>query len=203
MTGRSENRPPRAARQSRSARASGASGGRPSVPTLWRSLPSSSRAAAVRRGRDQDWTSGRPATRRTSWSTEGRRRRAPTASALIESRLHLLAHPRHHLLGLGSPGLGSPFTGLVSPSPSDGVLGESRPELIQVRRRQVLSAQGVRPLRGDRLDEAIALGSEPTRLPDELGQLGGHSYSFTSSRMASTRFASKRRVDTHWYEPLP
>src|SRR5262245_50413213 len=201
MTGRSENRPVRAAAQTRSARASGATGEPPSARTLRRSPSSRSRATAVSRARDHAWTSPRPATRRTSWSTDGRRRRVPTASALIEGSLHLLADPRHYFLGFGSPGLGRPFPGSLGAPPADGVLGQPGPELVQVGGRQVLAAQGMRPLHGDGLDEAIALGGETPRAADELGQFGGHLYSLTSSRMVSTRLASKRRVDTHWYDP--
>src|SRR5262245_10011676 len=79
------------------------------------------------------------------------------------------------------------------------VLDQPGPQLVEIRRREPLPAQRVRPFGGEIVDQAIALGRETPRLPDEVGQPRRHRYSFASSRTASNRFASKRPVEAHWY----
>src|SRR5207249_2319957 len=120
-------------------------------------------------------------------------------SALTECGLDLLPDAGDHLLGLVAPRLGRPFSLTRLPPAPHRVLHKPRPELLQIRGRKSLAAQRVSPLAGEVLDEAVSLGRETARLPDEIGQSRRHRYSFTSSRTASSRFASNRPVDAHWY----
>src|SRR5438132_5827155 len=200
MTGRSENGPARRARSTtRSARSSIVAGAVRSPMTRTRSWSSASRTSAVRRARVMPWTSACPASRRRSWSTDGRPRSAVARSALTECGLDLLPDAGDHLLGLVAPRLGRPFSLTRLPPAPHRVLHKPRPELLQIRGRKSLAAQRVSPLAGEVLDEAVSLGRETARLLDEIGQSRRHRYSFTSSRTASSRFASNRPVDAHWY----
>src|SRR5437879_9247243 len=130
------------------------------------------------------WTSACPASRRRSWSTDGKPRSAVARSAFTECGLDLLPDAGDHLLGLVAPRLGSPFPLTRLPPAPNSVLHEPRPELLQIGGRKPLAAQGVSPLAGKVLDEAVSLGRETARLPDELGQARRHRYSFPSSRTA-------------------
>src|SRR5437773_1458555 len=59
------------------------------------------------------------------------------------------------------------------------ILGEPGPQLVEVRGGQALALERAGPLDRERLDEAVALGSEPPRLAHEIGQPGRHAHSFT------------------------
>src|SRR5262245_9108047 len=200
ITGRSEKGPARLARSTtRSARSSAVAGAVRSARTRTRSWSRVSRTREVRRARVSPRVSSWSASRRRSWSTDGRLRSAVARSPLTERRLDLLPNAGNHFLSLVPPRLGRPLGLARLPAAPDRVLHEPGPELLQIRRRKALAAQRVSPLAGKVVDEAVTLGREAARLPDEIGQSRRHAYSFTSSRTASSRFASNRPVDAHWY----
>src|SRR5215471_4319341 len=203
MTGRREKAPCRSASMTRAARAS-----RPPCPVSpeaarRRSPSRTSRTVAVRRTREIEASSGRPARSRTRLSTDGRARRARAIaadgppSALTQRCLDLLTHAGDDLLGLGTPRLRGP-RGVSGLAPmTNGVLGEPGPELVEVGRREALATQGAGPVVGEGVDQTVPLGREPAGLADEIGETRGHAYSFTKSRTASRRLASNLSVDAH------
>src|SRR5205823_4960591 len=175
ITGRSEKRPVRRARSTtRTASASAAAGAACPSRARRRSASSVSRTSAVNRARGTPWSSGRPASARRRWSTEGRPRSAASRSALIERGLDLLADARDDLLRLVAPGLRGPLPVAGLAAAAHGLLDETGPQLVEVRRGETLTTEGARPLRRETVDELVALGGEAPRLPNEVRQPGRH-----------------------------
>src|SRR5712691_611050 len=176
MTRSSENTPFRTSRATTRSTSVGASATEEAPSRTSRlSAAKTSRVASARRRRGTDRRSGRSAMRPTSASTPGRpRRRACVLSARGKLGLHARADPRDHLAGLVADGLRPRAPCLGLQEATDGLLGQPRPELLEIARREALALEGTRPLARQLLDEAIALGGEAARALDQLGQLGGH-----------------------------
>src|SRR5439155_179101 len=143
----------------------------------WASVSSARRTAAALLLTTS--ASSAPVRRRSNWSTAGSRRRRAARSALIQRRLDLFAKARDDFLGLSSPGLGRPAGVAGLTAATYRILGEPGPQLVEVRGGQALALERAGPLDRERLDEAVALGSEPPRLAHEIGQPGRHAHSFT------------------------
>src|SRR2546428_13537739 len=109
------------------------------------------------------WTSACPASRRRSWSTDGKPRSAVARSALIECGLDLLPDAGDHLLGLVTPRLGRPFPLTRLPPAPHRVLHEPRPELLQIGGRKAPPAPRVGPPAGEVVAEAGPRGRAPAR----------------------------------------
>src|SRR5437762_4134321 len=173
ITGLSENVPWRPiCSRTRSPTAAASRGSASSLMMRRRSASRTPRTRAVRRGRGTATVSGRSPTSRSTWSTAGSRRRRAARSALIQRRLDLFAKARDDFLGLSAPGLGRPAGVAVLTAATYRILGEPGPQLVELRGGQALALERAGPLDRERLDEAVALGSEPPRLAHEIGQPG-------------------------------
>src|SRR5262245_57607840 len=147
--------------------------------TRRRSASRTSRTRAVSRGRGTATVSGRSPTSRSTWSTAGSRRRRAARSALIERRLDLFAEARNDFLSLSAPGLDGPpsLTGL--PSAAYRILGQPRPQLLEIPGGQALALERAGPLDRERFEEPVALGRQTARLAHEIGKPGRRAHSFT------------------------
>src|SRR2546430_699769 len=168
ITGLSEKAPWRPiCSRTRSTTAAESGGSASPLSTRRRSASRTFRTRAVSRGRGTATVSGRSPTSRSTWSTAGSRRRRAARSALIQRRLDPFAKARDDFLGLSSPGLGRPAGVAGLTAATYRILGEPGPQLVEVRGGQALTLERAGPLDRERLDEAVALRSQPPRLAPE------------------------------------
>src|SRR5262245_61714684 len=184
MTGLKENGPrsdPCAITRRSSVSASAAVAVPAASSTRRRSAPSTCRTASTSRRRG---VVRRPSCRSTlasSASTEGSTRStACTAAALSllplggKQRLHPLFHARDDLVSLTSDCRSVHVAGGRAQQATHGLLGQPRPELVEVPRRESLTLQRRAPLPSELLNEAIALERQPAGASDQLGKARRH-----------------------------
>src|SRR5262249_55462859 len=159
----------------RSARMSGEAAFAAPSSTRRRSAASTSRAASMRRRRGSAASAGCRSTRVTMASTPGRARsRGCTSAFRGKLSLHAGAHASNDLARLVTDGFGPGMARVGLQEPPHRLLGEPRPQLLEITGREALTAQRGDPLLRQLLDEAVPLDGQTARALHELGQLGRH-----------------------------
>src|SRR5262249_53607265 len=148
--------------------------------TRRRSAASTWRTTSTMRRRGICRSASCPSTRTNSTSTEGNARSAACTATLFrlsscgKQRLHSLLHPCDPLVGFPTDCRSVSTGGGGSQEPTHGLLGQARPQLIEVPGREPLPFQGAAPFARQFLDEAIALECEPAGALDQVGQTRRH-----------------------------
>src|SRR5262245_58885328 len=123
-----------------------------------------------------------PASDVSSASTEGSARSAAdpcelagrALSARGKLALHALLDPRDDLVGLAADDLGARARRRALRQPPHRLLGQSRPELVEVARREPLPLERGRPLARQLVNQPVSLERQAPRALDQLGQSRRH-----------------------------